>query len=62
MRACVQCGASFRCGMVDGPASEPCWCIALPPLPAALLATATAADRCFCPDCLKALLDRPLDD
>jgi hypothetical protein len=37
MSACVQCGQNFSCGMVDTPASDPCWCMALPPLPPALL-------------------------
>lgn len=61
MSDCVQCGREFRCGMVDSPESGPCWCMDLPTLPPALLATASDATRCFCPDCLQGLLDRHLD-
>ena len=60
MSACVQCGQNFSCGMVDTPASDPCWCMALPPLPPALLESVGDATRCFCPDCLQGLLNRHL--
>jgi hypothetical protein len=36
--------------------------MALPTLPAALLAGAGDTMRCFCPDCLQGLLDRHLGD
>lgn len=62
MSACVQCGQQFNCGMADIPATEPCWCMSLPPLPPALLASAGDATRCFCPTCLQDLLDRHLSD
>jgi hypothetical protein len=62
MSACVQCGQQFNCGMADIPATEPCWCMSLPPLPPALLASAGDAARCFCPTCLQDLLDRHLSD
>jgi len=62
MSACVQCGQEFNCGMVDTASTEPCWCMALPTLPAALLAGAGDTMRCFCPDCLQGLLDRHLGD
>jgi hypothetical protein len=48
--------------MVDTPASDPCWCMALPPLPPALLESVGDATRCFCPDCLQGLLNRHLSD
>ncbi len=58
MSACVACGQSFQCGMVDTGAPDPCWCTQLPPLPAEQLQA--AADRgkagCYCPDCLRALV------
>ena len=62
MSACVQCGQTFNCGMVDGPANDPCWCMGLPPLPPTLLETAGDTTRCFCPTCLQGLLDRHLND
>ncbi len=54
MSECVRCGKAFGCGMVDGDAASPCWCTALPPLPAALLGRDAAG--CYCPDCLAQLL------
>jgi hypothetical protein len=36
-----------------------CWCTQLPPLPINIpqqTGTDAAADRCFCPDCLRTLL------
>ena len=62
MSACLQCGQTFTCGMVDGPADDLCWCMALPPLPPALLESAGDPTRCFCPACLQGLLDRHLND
>lgn len=62
MSICVQCGAAFNCGMVDNPSAEPCWCVALPPLPAELLASAGDASRCFCPVCLTALVRQHFGD
>ena len=62
MSNCVQCGQQFNCGMADSPATESCWCMALPTLPPALLASAGDSTRCFCPACLQDLLDRHLSD
>ncbi|MES2535321.1 MAG: cysteine-rich CWC family protein [Pseudomonadota bacterium] len=56
MSVCSRCGAVFSCGMVDGVASDPCWCTALPALPAAALAESPNSPEgfsCFCPDCLR---------
>jgi hypothetical protein len=61
MSACPRCGTVFECGMVDASAmSEPCWCTRMPLLPSGAYATDKgdeAAGRCFCPGCLRALLD-----
>lgn len=61
MSVCTRCGAVFTCGMADaGAGGAPCWCTALPALPASAYVTAPgAADgaSCFCPGCLRALLD-----
>lgn len=48
------CGTLFACGMVDADASHPCWCVALPALPLALLEKdQTGKERlCLCPACL----------
>ncbi len=54
MSTCVKCGGKFDCGMVDANAPSPCWCTALPPLPAALLGREAAG--CYCPSCLQGLL------
>ena len=42
---CTRCGAAFGCGVR---ASQPCWCVALPPL--ARIDPASAG--CLCPACL----------
>ena len=60
MSTCVSCGAGFDCGMVDAAAPSPCWCTALPPLPAEQLGRDAAG--CYCPDCLRALLAAPQRD
>ena len=52
MSTCSRCQKVFACGMVDG-SDGPCWCTALPPLPAGALDDADDA-LCLCPDCLKA--------
>ncbi len=54
MSTCAKCGAGFDCGMVEANAPSPCWCTALPPLPAGWLGREAAA--CYCPACLRALL------
>ncbi len=58
MSACIRCGQSFQCGMVDAGAPEPCWCTQLPALPAEQLQLAAASGKagCYCPDCLRALV------
>ncbi|MEC5215170.1 hypothetical protein RCH09_000100 [Actimicrobium sp. GrIS 1.19] len=48
MSQCSQCGATFGCAMADADAAEPCWCTALPNLPA----TALTQGACLCPRCL----------
>ncbi len=53
MSDCVACGKAFPCGMADA-AVFPCWCTALPPLPAEQLGRAGA--QCYCPDCLARLV------
>lgn len=47
---CPRCGAAFTCGMNAG--QEPCWCAALP-----VLAVTQPEAGCFCPDCLKQLVE-----
>jgi hypothetical protein len=49
---CPRCGSHFVCGMKAG--TERCWCAELPPL------TADPEPRkpCFCPACMKELLER----
>ncbi|MCM0044748.1 MAG: cysteine-rich CWC family protein [Burkholderiaceae bacterium] len=54
MSDCVRCGRAFGCGMIDGDATTPCWCTALPPLPAAFVGRDAAT--CYCPACLAQLL------
>jgi hypothetical protein len=52
MSTCSRCQKIFECGMADG-GEDPCWCAALPPLPAEALDDADDS-LCLCPDCLKA--------
>lgn len=47
-KRCSRCGDSLSCGAK----LASCWCQALPPLPASLLAPAS---DCYCPRCLAAL-------
>jgi hypothetical protein len=54
MSHCARCGKIFECGMSDAGASSPCWCTALPPLPAESLGRDSTG--CYCPDCLQRLL------
>jgi Cysteine-rich CWC len=59
MSRCTRCGTSFTCGMADA-ADGPCWCTALPPLPPSAYvreAGNPAGGSCFCPACLRALLE-----
>ncbi len=59
MSTCPRCGAAFECGMADAGATEPCWCTQLPTLPATAYVPDKVDDalsRCFCPNCLRALL------
>lgn len=56
MSTCSRCGAAFECGMVEA-LETPCWCTALPALPADSLPDA-ADDRCLCPVCLKTWMAR----
>jgi len=52
MSTCTRCGASFECSMRDG-GSEPCWCMALPPVVALPPTRPDAAPPgCWCPACL----------
>ncbi|WP_151447951.1 cysteine-rich CWC family protein [Lacisediminimonas profundi] len=48
MSQCAQCGAEFKCGMVDAPGDQPCWCAQLP----ALLGVPLDGS-CLCPACLQ---------
>ena len=48
---CPRCGAAFVCGMQAGQAS--CWCAELPVLQKA----AEGVEGCYCPDCLRQLLE-----
>jgi hypothetical protein len=48
---CPRCGARFTCGNVAGAAT--CWCASLPVLTSA----DKAATACYCPACLRELLD-----
>ena len=50
MSVCSLCGATFQCGQLDPDATEPCWCIALPP---AVPVPGSAAVGCWCPACLQ---------
>jgi hypothetical protein len=47
---CTDCGKEFHCGMNDG---EPCWCSTefAPRLP-----VPEAGAKCYCPECLAAIL------
>ncbi|HMM53575.1 MAG TPA: cysteine-rich CWC family protein [Candidatus Desulfobacillus sp.] len=48
---CPGCAGRFACGMQSG--SSPCWCAGLPPL-----AALPSRDKgCFCPACLKAMIE-----
>lgn len=47
---CPRCGAAFTCGMNAG--QEPCWCTILP-----LLSTPLPDAGCYCPACLKQLIE-----
>lgn len=56
MSTCSRCQTTFDCGMVEATES-PCWCAALPPLPADALDDNDGdgdSAVCLCPDCLKA--------
>lgn len=60
MSICVRCGAGFSCGMTDDASGTPCWCAALPVLPASAYVTkdgTPGGSACFCPACLRALLE-----
>ncbi|WP_344762862.1 cysteine-rich CWC family protein [Actimicrobium antarcticum] len=57
MSICPRCSAVFGCGMTAPAAPGPCWCTTLPTLPADLLGSTAAL--CFCPDCLRYLIDHP---
>jgi hypothetical protein len=49
--ACARCGTAFGCG-IDGPASEPCWCAAIPLAAPTRDRLAVAYAGCLCPACL----------
>ena len=51
MSTCSRCQKTFECGMVEA-TGTPCWCAALPPLPADALGVADDA-LCLCPECLR---------
>lgn len=51
MSACSRCHKVFACRMADG-GEGPCWCSALPPLPADALDDGDDT-VCLCPDCLR---------
>lgn len=61
MSICQRCNATFGCGMADASGlGEPCWCTRLPVLPTGAYvpcADNPEASRCFCPDCLRVLVD-----
>jgi hypothetical protein len=52
---CPRCGARFECGMKAG--RQRCWCGELPALKAVGEDPAAKAS-CYCPTCLKELLER----
>ncbi|MBH2020419.1 cysteine-rich CWC family protein [Polaromonas sp.] len=58
---CPRCGAGLRCGMVAGDAG--CWCVQLPhvmpvpPSPSDSALLSSSAESCFCPACLKQIID-----
>jgi hypothetical protein len=52
MSTCSRCQKNFECRIVDG-GEGPCWCTALPPLPADALDDADDT-VCLCPECLQA--------
>lgn len=65
MSVCTRCGAEFACGMTDEPKEAPCWCTTLPLLPPSAYVTAegnAAGASCFCPACLRALLEAEQGD
>jgi hypothetical protein len=51
VRVCPRCSAQFVCGMESGAAR--CWCADLP----VVKLPQPATEGCFCPDCLKKLLE-----
>lgn len=51
MSICLRCNAGFRCGMLEN-ADQPCWCAALPLLPADGLPE-PERPGCLCPSCLR---------
>lgn len=51
MSTCSRCQTFFECGMVEA-TGNPCWCAALPPLPADALDDADDT-VCLCPSCLR---------
>lgn len=61
MSICSRCQTSFNCAMVDQNAGDaPCWCTHLPALP---LGAPAEKDKirdasCFCPACLRALIEQ----
>lgn len=60
MSTCPRCGAVFECGMKDAVhADEPCWCMSLPALPPESYIARAAANGCFCPGCMRALVRPP---
>lgn len=64
MSVCARCGAAFTCAMANGADDAPCWCVALPALPPSAYVTRDGdpgAGACFCPACLRALLDSQRD-
>ncbi|HEY7674533.1 MAG TPA: cysteine-rich CWC family protein [Burkholderiales bacterium] len=52
--SCARCGTVFECGSQAG--KERCWCAAFPALPAP-----QPGKACYCPRCLKDLLDAKPD-
>ncbi|MDY7576634.1 cysteine-rich CWC family protein [Actimicrobium sp. CCI2.3] len=56
MSTCPRCDTEFRCGMVDPATAGPCWRMLLPNLPVS--PPGSDVTRCFCPACLRQLLDQ----
>ncbi|WP_018714764.1 cysteine-rich CWC family protein [Brachymonas chironomi] len=57
---CPRCGQANQCAAAAGQPAGSCWCLHQPVLPS-ISAGTPIGDRCYCPDCLQALLQATPD-